>query len=375
MNKKKILFVATVTGHIKAFHTPYLKFFKEMGYEVHVASKGNDKIEYCDEHFDIPFSRSPLKSQNIKSYKMLKNIINSNQYEIIHCHTPVGGVLTRLAAKKARKNGVRVIYTAHGFHFYKGAPLKNWIIYYPIERYLSRYTDTLITITKEDYELAKKKFKKVKNIEYVHGVGLDTSRFDVNIKENDIRLLKKELGIGTDNIVLSYVAELNVNKNQMFLIKAIQELIKENKRYILLLIGKGNKKEEYEKFVKENGLKEHIKILGKRNDIPQLLKLTDIYVASSIREGLPVNIMEAMYMNLPIIATDNRGHRELLGDGIGYLSNDITQFIDEIKRISALQNHDEFNNNKENAMKYSLKNIMNEMKRIYNIDKNIKEVN
>lgn len=374
MSEKKILFVATVTGHIKAFHTPYLKLFKEMGYEVHVASKGNDEIEYCDKHYDIPFSRLPLKKENIKAYKMLKNIINSNQYEIIHCHTPVGGVLTRLAAKKARKNGTRVIYTAHGFHFYKGAPLKNWLIYYPIEKYLSRYTDTLITITKEDYELAKKKFKKVKNIEYVHGVGLDTSRFDINIEDNDLNLLRKNLGITTDNIVLSYVAELNANKNQMFLFKVIQELIKENKNYVLLLIGKGNKKEEYEEFVKQNGLEEHIKILGKRSDIPQLLKITNIYVASSIREGLPVNIMEAMYMALPIIATDNRGHRELLGDGTGYISNDFTQYVNEIKRISALQNGMKLSN-KENAMKYSLKNIMNKMKTIYNIDKNINEIN
>lgn len=374
MNNKKILFVATVTGHIKAFHTPYLKLFKEMGYEVHVASKGNDEIKYCDQHFEIPFSRTPLKKQNIMAYKMLKKIINLNQYEIIHCHTPVGGVLTRLAAKKARKKATRVIYTAHGFHFYKGAPLKNWFIYYPIEKYLSRYTDTLITITKEDYELAKKKFKKVKNIEYVHGVGLDTSRFDVNIEENDIKLLRTELGITTDNIILSYVAELNANKNQMFLIKVIQELIKENKRYVLLLIGKGNKKEEYEQYVKQNKLEEHVKILGKRNDIPQLLKLTDIYVASSIREGLPVNIMEAMYMGLPIIATDNRGHRELLGDGIGYISNDFTHYKDEIKRISNSQNNIAFNN-KENAMKYSLKNIMNKMKDIYIIDHNVNETN
>ena len=113
---KRVLFVATVTRHINAFHIPYLKWFKEQGYEVHVASNGNEKIEYCDKHFNLPFARFPLKVENIKTYKELKKIINDNNYEIIHCHTPVGGVLTRLAAKKARQNGTKVIYTAHGFY-------------------------------------------------------------------------------------------------------------------------------------------------------------------------------------------------------------------------------------------------------------------
>ena len=143
---KKVLFVATVTKHINSFHIPYLKWFKEEGYEVHVASNGNEPIEYCDKHYNLPFERFPLRKNNIKTYRELKKIINENKYEIIHCHTPVGGVLTRLAAKKARKKGTRVIYTAHGFHFYKEAPLLNWLIYYPIEKWLSRYTDCLITM-------------------------------------------------------------------------------------------------------------------------------------------------------------------------------------------------------------------------------------
>ena len=148
----RVLFVATVTSHINAFHIPYLKWFKEQGYEVHVASKGKQKIEYCDKHYEIPFERFPLKKNNIKAFRELKKIIDNNNYKIIHSHTPVAGILTRLAVRKARKSETKVIYTAHGFHFYKGAPLLNWLIYYPIEKICSRWTDCLITINSEDYE-------------------------------------------------------------------------------------------------------------------------------------------------------------------------------------------------------------------------------
>ena len=136
---KKVLFVATVPGHINVFHTPYLKYFKDNGYEVHVASSRNDNLIFCDRNIIIPIKRSPYKFSNIIAIKKLKKIIEEEKYEIIHCHTPMGGVVTRLAAKKSRKNGTRVIYTAHGFHFFKGAPLKNWLLYYAIEKNLDSY--------------------------------------------------------------------------------------------------------------------------------------------------------------------------------------------------------------------------------------------
>ena len=159
---KKILFVASVTSHILTFHIPYLKLFQEQGYEVHVASFGEDEIPYCDKHFNIPFARSPFQKNNLKAYRELKKVIQTEKYDIIECNTPMASVLTRLAAKKSRKQGTRVIYMAHGFHFFKGAPIKNWLTYYPIEKYLSRYTDDLITINEEDFEFAQKKMKAYK---------------------------------------------------------------------------------------------------------------------------------------------------------------------------------------------------------------------
>ncbi len=365
---KKVLFVATVTKHINAFHIPYLELFKENGYEVHVASRGNEKIKYCDKHYELPFERFPLKKNNIKTYKELKKIINENNYEIIHCHTPVGGVLTRLAARKARKKGTRVIYTAHGFHFYKGAPLLNWLIYYPIEKICSRWTDTLITINTEDYEFAKKRLRKCKDIQLVHGVGLDTSRFDKELTEQEKIEKRKELGINKDDLVFSYVAELNKNKNQILLINTIKELKKEMTNVKLLLVGQGPLYEEYQGIIKENNLEDNIKLLGRREDINEILSITDIYLASSLREGLPVNIMEAMYKGVPVIAKYNRGHRELISNNKnGFLVDNYKEMKEKIKLllINDKLSIDLKNNYKKVIDKYEVNNVINEMNIIY----------
>ena len=368
----KVLFVATVTNHINGFHIPYLKMFKEKGYEVHVASKGNQTIPFCDKHYELPFQRFPLKKNNIETYKELKKIINENNYEIIHCHTPVGGVLTRLVARKARKKGTRVIYTAHGFHFYKGAPLLNWLIYYPIEKICSRWTDTLITINTEDYEFAKKKFKKCKDIKLVHGVGLDTSRFYKELTNEEKIEKRKELGINKEDIVFSYVAELNKNKNQILLINTIKELKKEMTNVKLLLVGQGPLYEEYLNVIKDNNLEENIKLLGRREDINEILSITDIYLASSLREGLPVNIMEAMYKGIPVIATDNRGHRDLIEDNTnGFLVNDIDRILDKIKELINNNSIKEkiIKKEKKDINKYTINSVIKEMKKIYEKDK------
>lgn len=365
---KKVLFVATITNHIIGFHLHYLKWFKEQGYEVHVASKGNETIEYCDKHFDIPFERFPLKLRNIKAYKQLKNIIDENKYEIIHCHTPVGGVLTRLAARKAReKYNTKVIYTAHGFHFYKGAPLFNWIIYYPIEKVCARWTDCLITITNEDYEFANTHLN-AKSIEHVNGVGMNTERLRKKLTQEEKSEYRKKRGIKKEEIVFSYIAELNNNKNQILLIKTIEKLKKEKPNIKLLLIGDGPLKSQYQEYIKDKNLENEVKLLGKRQDINELLSITDIYLASSKREGLPVNVMEAMYKGLPIIATDNRGHRELLGNTKdGLVVKNEKEFIQKI--IYLLNKKDICNKiGRENRLKvekYTIKRISEKMIEIY----------
>ena len=193
---KKALLVATVQSHIGQFHKPLMKLLKDNGWEVHVAARDNLaekdglKLEYPDKIFNIDFQRSPFDPRNLKAYCMLKKIINDGNYDVVHCNTPVGGLLTRLASRKVRKQGTKVIYTAHGFHFYHGAPLKNWLIYYPIEKWMSSYTDILVTITEEDFLLAKKKF--FCPVFHLHGLGANSAKYS-SISQKEQEKQKQEL--------------------------------------------------------------------------------------------------------------------------------------------------------------------------------------
>lgn len=304
---KKILFSATITDHFYYFHLPYLKLFHDMGWEVHVASHGGRQLPYCDIHHEIPISRSPFSKSNIEAYRMLKKIIDGNKFDIIHCHTPMGGMLTRMAAD--RKNSGGVIYTAHGFHFYKGASVLNWLIYYPIELLMSFKTDCLITINEEDFTFAKKHFRHP-DVRLVDGVGYnDRKYYPVTAEEK--KRIRAEKGFSEDEKILIYVAEMNANKNQGMLIDALKEIPGAR----LLIAGADNFDGKYVSAAKAAGVEDRVSFLGHCDDVADYVRLSDICVASSLREGLPVNIMEAMACGLPVVATDNRGHRALIKDG------------------------------------------------------------
>jgi glycosyltransferase EpsD len=309
--KRKVLFCATVDYHFSAFHLPYLKWFKEQGWDVHVAASGTIELPFVDEKFNLPIQRSPFHRKNIAAYNQLKEVIDQNGYQLIHCHTPMGGVLARLAARAAREKGTKVIYTAHGFHFCKGAPLPNWMVYYPIERVLSYFTDCLITINEEDYRLATSHQFKAKRIEHVHGVGVDTERF-TPVSNFHKEVLRAEHRYDNDAFLMFYAAEFNANKNQQLLIHALSIVKEKVPKVKLLLAGEGVLLEDCEKLAKQLDVEHMVDFLGFRKDIESLLKMSDISVASSKREGLPVNIMEAMACGLPIIAVKNRGHCELV---------------------------------------------------------------
>ncbi|QWG29167.1 glycosyltransferase family 1 protein [Bacillus mycoides] len=336
MMSKKVLFCATVDYHFKAFHLPYMKWFAEQGWEVHVAANGNMQLPYVNQKYNIPFQRSPIRSQNFHAYKKLMSIIDKNKYNIIHCHTPMGGVIARLAARKSRKKGTKVVYTAHGFHFCKGSPYMNWLLYYPIERILASHTDCLITINQEDYDLAVKHRFPVKDIKLVHGVGIDVQRF-TPVTEIEKRELKLQYGYKSQDFLMFYAAEFNKNKNQSFLIHVLAQLKNEMPHAKLLLAGEGPLMEECKKIATQLGVTNMVHFLGYRNDIASLLQMCDLAVASSYREGLPVNIMEAMACGLPVVATDNRGHRELIiNNKNGWIvdRDDIKAMADRIKGIS-----------------------------------------
>ncbi|WHY61132.1 glycosyltransferase family 4 protein [Cytobacillus firmus] len=367
--RKKVLFCATVDYHFSAFHLPYLKWFKEQGWEVHVAAAGELGLPYVDKKFNIPIQRSPFKWKNIVAYKQLKAIIDENEYKIIHCHTPMGGVLARLAAGSARGHGTKVIYTAHGFHFCKGASLLNWLIYYPIERALSSLTDCLITINNEDYKLAVKHRFKAKQIEHVHGVGVDTERFS-RIEEFHKSVLRAEHHYDHDAFLLFYAAEFNRNKNQQLLIKAMGLIKEQVPSAKLLLAGEGVLLEDCRQLAKKLGVEDMVHFLGFRKDVEQLVKMSDLAVASSLREGLPVNIMEAMACGLPIIAVDNRGHRELVQNDkngwlIGRSDLELADRIMTLAKNNNLRRQLGLQSRKIILEKYSLNRTLNEQKMLY----------
>lgn len=318
---RKVLFCATVDYHFNAFHLPVLKWFKEQGWEVHMAANGQMELPCVDAKFDIPIQRSPLGRKNLQAYAELKALIDANHYDVIHCHTPMGGVLARLAARAARRKGTKVIYTAHGFHFCKGSPLLNWLIYYPLEKALSYMTDCLITINDEDYELAVTRQFGAKRIEHVHGVGVNTERFQ-SLSEQQKGDLKTSMGYSPTDILLFYAAEFNQNKNQQMLIRALAAIHAEAPHVKLLLAGEGALQASCRALAAHLQLEDSVDFLGYRTDISRLLPMCDIAVASSLREGLPVNIMEAMACGLPVIASMNRGHKELILDGVtGWLTD------------------------------------------------------
>ncbi|MEG2050946.1 MAG: glycosyltransferase family 4 protein [Oscillospiraceae bacterium] len=326
----KVLFVATVPIHINTFHLPYLKYFKNLGFEVHVATNEYMSFPNCDKEHVVPFERNPFKINNIKAYTQLKSMIDTEKYDIIHCHTPVGGAIARLAAKKSRKkNNTKVVYTAHGFHFYKGAPLVNWIAFYPVEKYLSKFTDALITINKEDYNLAKEKMK-AKNIYYVPGVGLDTDKI-ANCKVNRAEK-RKELGISDDDFVVLSVGELNENKNHKVIINAISKL--NNSKIHYFIAGCGPLKEEYNTLIETLNLKSNIHLLGYRKDVIELYTMANIFCFPSFREGLSVSLMEAMASGLPCVVSKIRGNVDLIDDCGGCLINP----LDDIEFGKAINN-------------------------------------
>lgn len=320
--KKKVLFVATVVKtHIMQFHIPYLKLFQDMGWQTSVASRNDYEnpadcvIPYCDTYYDIPFERMPWKLGNMRAYRMLKQILDREHFDIIHCHTPVGALIARLAALDARRRGSRVIYTAHGFHFFTGAPLQNWLLFYPPERMLAPVTDVLITINKEDYARAQKRLPAGR-IEYVPGVGICTGKFRCLPLDREAK--RRSLGFGEGDFLILTVAEMTPNKNHITVLQALADM-KDREEFAhihYLICGRGQMWSSLENSAKELGISEHVHFLGYRTDAPELYRCCDLFVFMTFREGLSVALMEAMSSAMPIVCTKIRGNTDLIEDGV-----------------------------------------------------------
>ncbi len=371
----KVLFVATVRSHIGQFHMPFIKKLKELGCTVDAAFKDNSNekpgldLSAINTVYEVSFSRSPYSTDNLKAYRRLKRIIDDGNYDVVHCHTPMGGVVTRLAAKAARKNGTKVIYTAHGFHFYNGASRKNWLLYYPIEKYLSKYTDCLITINNEDFALASSKLNKAGKICYVQGVGVDLDMFKEITPDKKAELRLKN-GYSNNDFLLIYPADFSYRKNQKMIFDAVALVLKKHKHIRLLLPGALDGAEECRNYCEQIGIAEYVDFLGYRRDIYELDGMCDLSLSSSRQEGLPINLIEAMALGNPIVATDVRGNNDLVIDGeTGYLVplNDSELMADSICRL--IDNQDlceRFGNTAlETVKKYSVDQVNKEIIEIY----------
>ena len=369
----KVLLTATVQSHICQFHKPLVEVLHSHGCEVHVAARNNLaeknglKLDFVEKIYDIPFARSPKSFDNITAYKQLKILLNAEEYDIVHCNTPMGGIVTRMAAKTARKKGTKVFYTAHGFHFYHGAPKKNWLIYYPIEKHFSYKTDKLITITQEDYRLASKKFKC--DVRRIHGVGVDENKYyPVNIETKN--QFKAKLGFTEDQRILLCIGELLPNKNQQMVIRAMRSIVQQYPDAILLIAGNGPERNNLQREIDNSGLKNNVKLLGYCTNLEEYQHIADICVSCSKREGLPLNIVESMLSGNPVVATKNRGHKELIQDGNnGYLIdvNDVPAMVDSICMLisNARLRQNITSEALMTAVQYSKNNVKKQLEEIY----------
>lgn len=366
---KKILFVSN-TANFSKFNKPYMKWCSENGWKVDYCAPNDEVVTECDNHIVLPIPRSPFSKGSLKCIKKLKKILEKEQYDIIHCHTPMGAVIARLAAKKLfKQKKVKVIYTAHGFHFYKGAPMLNWILYYPVEKFLLRYTDVLITINKEDYNYSLAKFSKYSKVLFMNGVGVNLNRFSTVSPEENM-IIRQELGYKDDDFLITVVAELNVNKNQIMLINSLNEIKQKIPTLKVLFLGKETLPIA-RKRVNELGIADCCEFLGYRTDVEKFTKISNICFSASLREGLPVNIIEAMACGKVCVCSTNRGHNSLLRDnenGLLFNPKDSNKMISDI--ISVYTNKELENKLSEQAYldskQYAVEEAVNFMSNVYN---------
>lgn len=375
MKNKKILFITNIAGKkINTFSLASIGVSSKNGLDFHIAGnfKNSSKEQQRDDEerykikiHQIDFERNPLNPKNIKAFKQLINLMKKEKFDIVHCNTPVGGVYGRIAAKVC---GIKkVIYQAHGFHFYRGSSKLNWLIYYPIEKILGYLTDALITINFEDYDISRKfKLRNRGKSYYVPGVGIDGKIYkDIQI---DKEIFKEKLGLKKTDIICISMGDLILRKNYKIAIKAIYKTNNKNIHY--LICGKGPEEENLKKLCKRLNVEEQVHFLGFRSDVKELLQMSDIFLFTTLQEGMPRSMMEAMASGLPCVSSKIRGNVDLIENGKGgFLEkpNDSEGFA---KKISLLANDSELRKkmkdyNLERIKNFDIKIVEKELGKIY----------
>ena len=343
---KRTLVLASVASMIDLFNKDNLLILEKLGVKIDVAANFQEGSITSQERvnefrqelvcrdievIDIPCPRSIFRIRDIiRSYKLIKRATSERHYRIVHCHSPIGGVIARLACKDVRNKGTKVVYTAHGFHFFRGASFMNWAIFYPIEKVCSIMTDVLITINNEDYKRAL--LWNTCRVELVPGIGVHTEEF--RSEDVDRVKLRKEFGFTDDDFVFMSTGQVSVRKNHEVIIRAIAEIPNPKVKY--LIVGFGELEEKHKSLVKELGIEERVVFAGYRGDVKKLLHIVDAYAFPSLQEGLPVALMEAMSIGLPIVCSKIRGNVDLIENGQGgylYDCYDVKGFADGMQKI------------------------------------------
>lgn len=377
MTTKKALMLASVASMIDQFNIPNIRLLQSLGYKVDTAADFTmpgtitaERVEDLKRRlgemnvgvFDVPIPRSLSPRAIRTAYKEVRRILEDGHYDLIHCHSPIGGAICRLAARTERRKGTRVIYTAHGFHFYSGAPLKNWLVYYPVEKILSRCTDVLITINREDFTRAQKSFRAGKTV-YVPGIGVDADKIAEAKADGEIR---RSNSIADEDTMLLSVGELNDNKNHETAIRAIA-LLPDRFKYVI--VGKGEKLEELRTLSEELGIADRVRFVGFKNNVYEYYKSADAFVFPSYREGLSAALMEAMAAGLPVACSRIRGNTDLIDEGKGGFMFDPSDREAIAESIRALFREDRGKMGRYNAEKiassFSIRKVREEMERIY----------
>lgn len=364
---KKVLYVTTVSRTINAFLIPHINMILDNGYEVHCACSIDKPVDKELQRrgvkiFEVPFSRNPLGIGNIKAFIKLEELQRINDYDIVHVHTPIAAIYGRLL--KLNFPSLRIIYTAHGYHFLKGGSKLGWILYYPIEKIMAKFTDVTININKEDYEITKEKLKH-KKCYLLNGVGLDLDKYK-KLSSKEIQEKRKEFGIKDKDFVVLMIAEINKNKNHIQLINAMDILKDKYPNIKVLCIGDGTLKESLEKQIILRNLQNNIFMLGYRLDVNKLINISDIGILLSHREGLPRNIMEFMACGRKVIATDIRGCRDIV---CNYNVGTLVKVGDYEETARAIEKYYILNNKSfevsEEIKKYDIETINSELLKIY----------
>lgn len=373
---ERALILTSVASMIDQFNMPNITLLQNMGYAVDVACNFQEESTCTGEKiielkktlknmdvrcFQIDFTRDVMNiGKNMKAFCQVKQVLEENHYKFLHCHSPIGGVVGRLAGKLKK---TKVIYTAHGFHFYKGAPIKNWLIYYPAEKICSYITDVLICINKEDYALAEKRMK-AKKIVYIPGVGIDLSKFrNETINKWDKR---SEFRIPADKLWILGVGELSKRKNHEILIRAVAKV----EDVYLTIAGKGELQDELSSLIQELRIESRVSLIGFRKDVSELCEAADVFAFPSYQEGLPVALMEAMASGKPVICSNIRGNTDLIDEGKGGLyfePDNLEQIVEDIKKIKLSDRCELGVYNKQKIKSFDLIEVMKQCKKIYEI--------